>query len=308
MSFISRFAPSTTGPAHPGTLLAALVAWLDARSNRGKLLLRFEDLDPQRSTPELREQLQRDFDWIGLDWDEVQIQSHRLEYYADALEALANNERLYPCTCSRKDVKAHGRRSPDGGWCYPNTCRSQPLPPGGWRRVEGALRIRLDDTPIVIQDESGTVIEQNPGLEMGDPIARRRDGAFGYNLSAIVDDELAGVNRIVRGRDLITSTPTHWAVQRLLAYPHPTYRHHFLFLENHQQKLAKFHGSVGAPELREHYTPQHLIGFIAFAAGLIEAPDPITASGLLSHFDWNKISKRDKLIEWTGSELICPDC
>tara|TARA_Y100001934_G_C12213287_1_gene707180 strand:+ start:239 stop:922 length:684 start_codon:yes stop_codon:yes gene_type:complete len=220
------------------------------------------------------------------------------------MDILENAGLLYPCNCSRKTIKSFGERSPDGGWRYPNTCRNKSLPPGGWRNTSGAIRIRLDDALIEIQDESGILVKQNPGLEMGDPVARRRDGAFGYNLCSVVDDGLASVTRVVRGRDLLHSSPTHWSIQKLLGYPHPTYRHHFLFMENQQEKLAKFHGSVGASELRKHYTPEQLVGLIAFGAGLLDHDRPTPAHNLIGTFSWDQIAERNRIIEWTGEKLI----
>jgi glutamyl/glutaminyl-tRNA synthetase len=195
-------------------------------------------------------------------------------------------------------------RAPDGGWRYPNTCRNAPLPTGGWRAATTPLRIRLDDENVIINDQSGVPITQNPALEMGDPVALRRDGAFAYHLAAVVDDGLAEVNRIVRGRDLAPSTPTHWQVQTLLGYHHPTYRHHLLFLEKNAQKLAKFHGSVGTPELRRHYSPEQLCGFLACAVGLLSAPQDVSPSDLLPGFSWNKVAKEDMVIQWDGSQLV----
>ena len=299
----SRFAPSTTGPAHPGTLLAALLAWLDIRSRGGHLLLRLEDLDPERCQPQWHDHMLQDLQWLGLDWDEIQRQTERVEAYSDAMEHLAAQGRLYPCTCSRSEIKRLGVRAPDGGWRYPNTCRNAPLPAGGWRAATTPLRIRLEDEDVVVDDESGTPITQNPALEMGDPVALRRDGAFAYNLAAVVDDGLAGVNRIVRGRDLAPSTPTHWQVQALLGYPHPTYRHHLLFLEKNAQKLAKLHGSVGTPELRPHYSPKQLCGFLAYAVGLLSAPEEVSPAELLPAFDWSRVVKEDILIQWDGTQL-----
>ena len=132
---ISRFAPSTTGEAHPGTLLSALLVWLDARARGGRALLRLEDLDTHaREGRRGATQIVDALAWLGLDWDETVVQSGRTAAHEAALDALAAAGRLYPCTCSRAD-RAGGRRAPDGGWAYENTCRGTPLPVGGWRAV-----------------------------------------------------------------------------------------------------------------------------------------------------------------------------
>src|SRR5512147_569698 len=135
---ISRFAPSTTGEAHPGTLLAALLVWLDARSRGGRVVLRLEDLDLTRTKAAWAEQMIEACRWLGLDWDAVVVQSDRRAAHADALDALAAAGRLYPCTCSRA-ARAGGRRAPDGSWAYDNTCRDRALPAGGWRAATGAI-------------------------------------------------------------------------------------------------------------------------------------------------------------------------
>lgn len=306
MTFVSRFAPSTTGPAHPGTLLAGLLAWLDARQNAGTFILRLEDLDPQRSTPHLVQQMQEELRWFGLDWDSIQIQSEHTSHYEKAMDTLESMGRLYPCSCSRKQIKSAGHRAPDGGWRYPNTCRGTPLPNGGWRQTQAAIRIELQDIAIHIHDQNGEYIEQNPGLEMGDPIALRRDGAFGYNLCTVVDDHLGGITHIVRGRDLSTSSPTHWEVQQLLDSPHPTYRHHFLFMEEHRAKLAKLHGAVGVPELRRHYRPEQLVGLIAHYAGLLKHPIECSPYSLIESFDWASVTHENQLLHWNGTQLVMP--
>ena len=227
---ISRFAPSTTGEAHPGTLLSALLVWLDARSRRGRVLLRLEDLDTTRVRAAWAEQLREACAWLGLDWDEVVVQSVRGAAHEAALDALAAAGRLYPCTCSRA-ARSGGRRAPDGGWAYENTCRGRPLPPGGWRASADALRAQLDDGPLTLVDEGGLDLSQAPARDMGDPIVRRRDGVIAYQLAVVVDDGAAGITDVVRGRDIAPSTATQVALQRLLDLPTPRYRHHLLLLE-----------------------------------------------------------------------------
>ena len=127
---VCRFAPSTTGPAHPGTLLAALLCWLDARSRGARLVLRLEDLDPQRSRPELRRRMAADLAWFGLDFDATRAQSDAATAHAASLDRLADYGLLYPCACSRADIRRGGERAPDGGYRYSNTCRERGFPTG----------------------------------------------------------------------------------------------------------------------------------------------------------------------------------
>ena len=140
---IGRFAPSTTGPAHPGTLLAALLCWLDVRSRGGQVLLRLEDLDPERCSPELTRGMEEGLAWLGLDWDETVQQSANRAAHEDALDRFAAAGLLYPCACSRATHKTHGLRGPDGGFRYPGTCRARTLPPAGWRASAEPLRVEL---------------------------------------------------------------------------------------------------------------------------------------------------------------------
>lgn len=333
---ISRFAPSTTGEAHPGTLLSALLVWLDARARGGRVLLRLEDLDTTRVRAAWAAQLREACAWLGLEWDEVVVQSDRGAAHAAALDALAAAGRLYPCTCSRA-ARSGGRRAPDGSWAYENTCRARPLPPGGWRASADALRARLDDEPIALVDEGGLDLSQAPARDMGDPIVRRRDGVVAYQLAVVVDDGAAAITDVVRGRDIAPSTATQVALQRLLGLPTPRYRHHLLLLEpaapptalsanapasttapasaaapasttapgssagapdSSRPKLAKLHGSLPFSQLRARHLAAELCGLLAYGAGLLDEPAPCTPEGLVAGFDWTRVRSRDRVARW----------
>jgi glutamyl-Q tRNA(Asp) synthetase len=295
---VSRFAPSTTGEAHPGTLLSALLTWLDARRRGDRVLLRLENLDFTRCKPGWADRMIDDLGWLGLDWDGVVDQQTRAADHEAALDTLAAAGRLYPCFCTRAD-RAGGRRAPDGGWAYPNTCRSRALPPGGWRAATDAVRLRLDDDRVELVDEGGLDLSQNPAAEMGDPIVRRRDGVIAYQLVVVVDDAASGVDRIVRGRDIAPSTATQVMVQRLLAVPTPSYRHHLLLLEPRGDKLAKLHGSIGSTALRARYRGDELCGIIAHAAGLLATPEPCRPADLVADFSWDRVRNDDRIATWT---------
>ena len=304
MSGVGRFAPSTTGPAHPGTLLAALLCWLDARSRGMRLVLRLEDLDPERCRPEWREAMPRDLAWLGLDWDAIEHQSANGERHAAALDRLAAEGRLYPCACSRRALAAAGERAPDGGWRYAGTCRERALPTGGWRASGEALRVRLPRGRVAAHDESGRDLSRDVAASFGDPVVRRRDGAVAYGLAAVVDDAAADVTRVVRGRDLAETTPVQNALRQLLALPVPVHRHHLLLLEPRGEKLAKFHGAVGAPELRRHLDAPALCGLLAEACGLAEPGTRRTPADLLAGFDWARVAEADRVARWTGDRLL----
>jgi glutamyl-Q tRNA(Asp) synthetase len=300
----TRFAPSTTGHAHPGTLLAGLLCWLDARSRGDRVLLRFEDLDPVRCKIAYLEAMRADLAWFGLDWDEIVIQSDLRPQHEAALDALEALGLLYPCRCTRSERRRGGRRAPDGGYAYENTCRGRALPPGGWRQADEPVRAELADEPVALMDESGLCLSQHPARDMGDPIVLRRDGAMAYHLAVVVDDAASGVDRVVRGRDLAASTATHVALQRLLGVPTPSYRHHALFLEPCGEKLAKFHGSVAAEALREHYSAAELCGFIAWAAGLQDQPAPTAPRELVAAFSWQRVIDDDRVLVWRENRLF----
>jgi glutamyl-tRNA synthetase/glutamyl-Q tRNA(Asp) synthetase len=295
-------------------LLAALLCWLDARSRGARLLLRLEDLDPERCRPEWSRRMVEDVAWLGLDWDEVTEQHAFAVRHAAALDRLADAGRLYPCACSRKAVRALGLHAPDGSFRYPNTCRGRPLGPGGWRSAGEPLRVRLPEGRIAPEDEGGEDLAQDPAAELGDPVVVRRDGAVAYLLATVVDDAASRVDRIVRGRDLAPLTATQVALQRLLDLSEPVYRHHLLLLEEREEtaagpsprKLAKLHGAVGAGALRARYEAPELCGLLACAAGLLPEPAAATPRSLLASFAWERVARRDRVLRWTGSELVLP--
>lgn len=301
-----RFAPSTTGPAHPGTLLAALLCWLDARSRGARLVLRLEDLDPERSTPERVAAMREALDWLGLDFDAVELQSDARASHEGALDRLEREGLLYPCACSRRTIREHGRPAPDGGFAYPNTCRGRALPAGGWRACDEPLRARLPAGRIepLAEGDDGDALAQEPAVALGDPIVRRRDGGVAYQLASVVDDARVGVTRVVRGRDLAASTATQVALQRMLGLPEPVHRHHLLLLERRDGgKLAKLHGAVGVDALREHYDAPALCGLLARAAGLGVTGVTATPRDLLDTFDWRVVRPTDRVLHWTGRRL-----
>ena len=299
-----RFAPSPSGPAHPGTLLAALLAWLDARSRGAAFLLRLEDVDTERCTPEHARELRLALRWLGLDWDEESVQSERRSAHEAALDALAAAGLLYPCRCSRAELRLAGAPAADGGVVYPGTCRTRALPAGGWRAAREALRLRLPPGRVAPADEGGLDLAQDPALALGDPVLRRRDGAIAYHLAVVVDDAAQGVTRVVRGRDLAPSTAIHLLLQRMLGLPSLVWRHHLLLLEERGAKLAKLHGAVGWRALATRLAPGSLCGWLAAAAGLRPDAAPLRPGDLVADFDWGRVRREDLVVRWTGEALL----
>lgn len=302
-----RFAPSTTGRAHPGTLLSALLAWLDCRRVNGRFILRLEDLDRERCLPQWNELMVKDLQWLGLDWDCLEIQSQQQERYREALNILAQHKRLYVCRCSRREIKQYGQVAADGGFVYPGTCRANRLDDVSSKCDGEVLRCHLDDMAFCCQDELGEDLSIYVGKEMGDPVVRRRDGFATYQLASVVDDGLSGITRIVRGRDIVPSTAIQIQLQHFLGFETPIYFHHLLLLETQDDKLAKLHQSVSCELLRQSYTAEQLCGFLAFASGLIPEEIPMTPSQLLEHFSWQKVRRDNVRIVLKEQKLYCAD-
>lgn len=297
-----RFAPSTTGRVHPGTLLAALLCWLDARSRGGEVLLRLEDLDRERTKPGFCDAMRSDLEWFGLDWDGVSSQSAEAERHEAALERLAAEGRVYACDCSRARIRAGGERAPDGSFRYPGTCRGvRPVGPGEWRETDLPLRLELASGRVEIIDESGLDLSGDPEVLFGDPLLRRRDGAYAYHFASVVDDEAMAIGRVVRGRDLAHSTTLQVGLRAVLGFPIPSYRHHLLLLESGGGKLSKFHGAVDIRSLRERDDAQTLCGQIAGFAGLVPAGTRCRPRDLVAEFDWARVGEADVGLRWSES-------
>lgn len=230
-----RFAPSPTGPLHFGSLIAALGSFLEARKCRGEWLLRIEDVDVTRTVPGAADSILRVLERCGLYWDgPVRYQSQQTEGYQAAIERLLHAGLVYPCTCSRRAL-AGASRARDGSLIYPGTCRSK-TPPAN--RLS-ALRLQVHNTSIGFYDALQGDFSQRLASEVGDFIIRRADGLFAYQLAVVVDDAAQGVNQIVRGSDLIDSTPRQIYLQRLLNLSTPDYAHLPIVLDSHGEKLSK---------------------------------------------------------------------
>lgn len=300
-----RFAPSTTGGVHPGTLLAGLLCWLDARSRGGEVILRLEDLDRERTKPGYVEAMLRDLEWFGLDWDRRSMQSEHSVRHEAALDDLVGSGCVYACDCSRAEVRAAGRPTPDGSHRYPGTCREHVVSAQDWRRIERPLRLRLESARVVLRDESGADLGGDALELFGDPLLRRRDGAYAYHFTSVVDDAAAGIGRVVRGRDLAPSTTLQAALQRVLGVATPAYRHHCLFLERKGEKLSKLHGAVGVETLRRRYEASELCGLLASFVSLVPAGSACRPEDLVSGFDWARVSAPDVELCWDEREGLC---
>ncbi|HXG27290.1 MAG TPA: tRNA glutamyl-Q(34) synthetase GluQRS [Nevskiales bacterium] len=233
-AYRGRFAPSPTGPLHLGSLLAALASWLQARRSGGAWLLRMEDLDRPRARQAYADDILRTLERFGLHWDgPVLYQSTRDDGYAAAIACLAAQGLLYPCTCTRREL-AECRPGIDGP-VYPGTCRDAPP----LRAQRHALRIRVDAHEWRFTDRLQGECRQVLAREVGDFILRRADGLYAYQLAVVVDDAEQGITEIVRGADLLSSTPRQLYLQHRLGYPTPAYAHVPVLADAAGRKLSK---------------------------------------------------------------------
>lgn len=233
--YCGRFAPSPTGPLHFGSLIAAVGSYLEARKHGGTWLIRMEDLDPPREMPGAAGLILKTLERHGFEWDgEVVYQSRRAPAYEAALDALEQRGLLYPCACTRKEIAdsaIHGIEGP----VYPGTCRAG-LAPG---KIERARRVRVDDREIAFDDALQGRIAQHLARDIGDFVLKRADGHYAYQLAVVVDDAAQGVTHIVRGADLLDSTPRQIYLQQLLGLPQPRYAHLPVAANSAGEKLSK---------------------------------------------------------------------
>lgn len=234
-AYTGRFAPTPSGYLHFGSLVAALASWLDARAAGGRWLLRMEDLDPPREVPGAQDAILRTLETYGFEWDgPVERQSDRHGAYAAAVADLLDRGLAYPCSCSRKQLEGHA--------IYPGTCRDAARP-----LADAAIRLRVPDAEYRFVDRVQGAYAQNLAREVGDFIIRRRDGLYAYQLAVVLDDAWQGVTDIVRGADLLDSTPRQLYLQELLGLPQPRYLHIPLLLQPDGHKLGKSYRSPPLP-------------------------------------------------------------
>ena len=235
---IGRFAPSPTGPLHFGSLVAAIASYLQARARHGRWLLRIEDIDPPREQDGAATAIVDALECYGFEWDEPCLfQSTRNEAHQFALTTLIDKGLAYRCVCSRRDLADAERGSL--GPIYPGTCRN------GCKAGEAAIRLRTTENDIVFDDMLQGQFRQNLQRESGDFVVRRRDGLIAYHLAVVVDDEYQGVTEIVRGIDLLDSTPRQIWLQSLLGYTTPRYAHFPVITHADGDKLSKLTGAEG---------------------------------------------------------------
>ena len=295
-----RLAPSPTGYLHIGNARSFLLAWLQMRSLGGQIILRIEDLDTQRATPNAAEQIVRDLRWIGIDWDNHltadYFQSNRSPLYQEALASLQNRGLIYPCFCSRKDLRSiasapHHNDEP----IYPGTCRNFSEEERQQRGHEKSPALRFAVRPgTVIEHHDGVAGPQREdvGSTTGDFIVARADGVVGYQLAVVVDDISMGITHVLRGDDLLGSAPRQILLHHTFGAVPPMFTHVPLVLGSDGSRLAKRHGSVSVRELRAGgTTAERLVGWMAWSCGVMDRPAPITAMELIPEFNVSSIAR-----------------
>lgn len=296
-----RFAPTPSGTMHLGNLFSCLLAWLSSRSRGGRMILRMEDLDIQRTSREFGEQLMRDLDFLGLDWDEGPYwQSERGGYYQECLDKLRAQGLVYPCFCSRAELHAAERNvsnaphASDGDYIYSGRCRKLT----GERIAElerqrsPAMRLEVRGR-VGFEDMHYGHYEQDLCRDCGDFILRRSDGVFAYQLAVVADDGAMGVTEVVRGRDLLGSAPRQLYLYRLLGLPAPEFAHIPMLLSGDGRRLSKRDADMGLEALRERFSAEEIVGRLAWLGGQLDRPEPVRARELLEVFDWAKVPMED---------------
>jgi glutamyl-tRNA synthetase len=294
-----RFAPSPTGLLHLGNARSALLGWLQMRALGGQFLLRIEDLDPDRCKPQFVDALYRDLEWLGLDWDgPVLRQSERALVYREALGVLEAKGLTFFCTCSRADLQRAASAPHEGedGPIYPGTCRNGVTQPGR----PASVRFRASDGATRFTDLVHGAYEQDVAQQVGDFVVRRADGVASYQLAVVVDDAAQGITHVLRGDDLLSSTPRQLQLLDALGHAHPAYAHVPLLLGDDGRRLAKRDGAVTVTHHRERGAgSEKLVGLLAKWSGLSDGR-PVRARELVESFSLGRMSKAPVVV---GGEL-----
>ncbi|MCB9660426.1 MAG: tRNA glutamyl-Q(34) synthetase GluQRS [Sandaracinaceae bacterium] len=301
----TRYAPSPTGAMHLGHARTALLAWLRARSLGGRIVMRIEDLDPPRVKPGAAEAILRDHTWLGLDWDEGPVyQSARTEAYEEALAQLARDGRIYPCTCTRKEIEAALSSAPHvgdpgGELVYPGTCRPAglgmqraPHGPNARPNRPAALRFALREEDAAFERFVDMVQGPVTAPLGGDFVVRRSDGLFAYQLAVVVDDAAQGITEVLRGDDLLGSTPRQLALYAALGCEAPAFGHLGLVLADEGGRLSKRLGSVGIADYVARGVPkERILGFLGGSMGLCGEGESATLDELLGRFEMERVPR-----------------
>jgi glutamyl-tRNA synthetase len=307
---VGRLAPSPTGLLHLGHARSFLLAWWQIRAAGGRILLRMEDLDTERTKPGMVDAVFRDLEWLGLDWDgEVVYQSERHALYTDALTKLIAAGRAYPCTCTRKEIE-EAQSAPhagDDGQPYPGTCFGkfpslEAAESATGRRA--AVRFRAPTGAVTFQDGFAGEFKTDVAHETGDFTIAKRDGAAAYQLAVVVDDAAQGITTVLRGDDLLPSTARQALLQDALGLPTPTWFHVPLVVDETGQRLAKRTDALSLASLRERGAdPRAIVAWAASTSGLEPGARP-TPRDLIPSFSLNAVPSHPPRLDPQALESI----
>lgn len=298
-----RFAPSPSGRMHLGNLCCALLSWLSVRSQNGEMLLRIEDLDPDRCKHSYAEQLCADLCWLGLDWDEgpekdgghgPYYQSERRSLFEEALQTLTAHGLIYPCFCTRAQLHAASApHTSDGVFRYAGTCRNLTAKEiEEKRRIHApALRFRVPDGLVEFEDRFLGPQSFDVQAMFGDFLVRRSDGVHAYQLAVSVDDACMGVTEVIRGSDLLTSTGCQIQLLRALGAAPPQYGHIPLLVNSEGRRLSKREHDLDIGVLRSRFSAEELCGRLAHLLGMMDRPEPISARELIPLYRTANLSR-----------------
>ena len=307
-----RYAPSPTGPLHLGNARTALLAWLQVRSQGGAFVLRMEDLDHQRSSPQAATALLEDLRWLGLDWDEgpdvggpytPYVQSQRQALYEEALAQLREQNRLYRCYCTRAELAwaANAPHPDEEGPPYRGTCRSLTAADSARHEAagrRGSWRYHVDPGPVCYKDDLAGPVCQDVAEAVGDFVVQRSDGVVAYQLAVVADDALMHITHVLRGADLISSTPRQIMLYRALGFLPPRFAHVPLLYGADGARLSKRHGSVSVASLRGSGIAAEVVtGYLSWLSGLVPKGTAARPSDLVSRFSMETVSRRPSVVD-----------